>query len=88
MKRAPVRHEESATNRVQPARIASDQLAPTALVSIPEAARRTNLGRRQIRRAVSEDALPVYDVGSWPRVCWGDVLAWLDSLRRERSKHH
>ena len=52
------------------------------LVTVPEAMRRTRVGHRQFRRAIRTGALTVYDLGSWPRVRWGDVLAWLEAQRR------
>jgi excisionase family DNA binding protein len=57
------------------------------LVTVPEAQRRTGLGRRQFRRAIESGELPVYDVGGWRRVRWSDVLAWIESTRRARTDH-
>jgi hypothetical protein len=52
------------------------------MLTLPEVRRRTKLGVRQLRRAIDEGALPVFDIGSWPRVRWGDVLRWLERQRR------
>ena len=53
------------------------------LVTIPEAARLTGLGHRQLRRAVAHGDLEVFDIGGWPRVRWQDVLAWIEATRRD-----
>ena len=52
------------------------------LVTIPEAQRRTHLGRRQFNSAIRQGLLSVYDIGGWPRVRWSDCLAWIESKRR------
>ena len=52
------------------------------LVTLPEAQRRTGLGRRQFRRAIADGSLEVYDLGGWPRLRWSDVVAWIESSRR------
>ena len=52
------------------------------LCTIPEAARRSGLGLRQLRKAVQAGEVSVYQIGSWPRVRWRDVLAWIDRHRR------
>ena len=54
----------------------------TALVTVPEAARRTGLGLRQFRRAIASGELPLYQIGAWPRLSWPSVLAWIESTRR------
>jgi hypothetical protein len=36
---------------------------------------------RQIRLACKRGELPEYLIGSWPRVAWNDVLAWLERNR-------
>ena len=51
-------------------------------VTIPAAARRLGIGRRQIDRAVESGALPVYDMGAWPRVRWADVTQWVEAQQR------
>jgi hypothetical protein len=63
------------------------------LVTIPEAQRRTGLGRRQFRRAIADGLLEVYDVGGWPRLRWTSVLTFIEGTRRatgDRSSdtHH
>ena len=52
------------------------------LCTVPEAARRSGLGLRQLRRAIADGTLDVFDVGSWPRVRWRDVQAWIEGTRR------
>jgi excisionase family DNA binding protein len=52
-------------------------------VTIPEAQRRTGIGRRQFTKALKSGDLGVYDLGSWPRVRWADVLAWIERKRRD-----
>ena len=54
----------------------------TEFVTIPEAKRLTGLGLRQFRRAIANGELSVFDVGSWPRVRWSEVLAWVEASRR------
>jgi hypothetical protein len=56
-----------------------EPLRPESLVTRPEVARRLKVGLRQIRRA----PLPLYHVGGWTRVRWGDVLAWLEATREK-----
>lgn len=51
-------------------------------VTIPKAQRLTGLGRRQFQRAINSGELSVFDVGSWPRVRWSEVLAWVEASRR------
>jgi hypothetical protein len=55
-----------------------------SFVTIPEAARRSGLGPRQLRRAIKGDDLPVYDVGGWPRLRWLEVVEWIESRRRRK----
>ncbi len=57
------------------------------LVTIPEAQRRTGLGRRQFRRAIEEGGLAVFTVGAWPRVRWVDVIRWICSQRVPPTSH-
>ena len=52
------------------------------MVTVPEAARRTGIGRRQFRRAIESGELPIYELG-WPRVRWDEVRTWLDRRRRD-----
>ena len=51
-------------------------------VTLPEASRQTGIGLRQFRRAVESGRLQVFDIGSWPRLRWNDVLAWIEGTRR------
>ena len=53
------------------------------LVTLPQVNRRTGLGLRQLRRAVASGDLEIFDIGSWPRVRWADVLGWIERNRRE-----
>ena len=59
-----------------------EQPETVELFSIPEAARRSGLGLRQLKRGIDSGQLPVYDVGGWPRVRWREVLTWIESRRR------
>jgi len=54
---------------------------PDEFVTRPEAARRTGIGLRQIRRACAEGHIPIYQIGAWQRVRWTDVLHWLVGQR-------
>ena len=51
-------------------------------VTLPEASRQTGIGLRQFRRAIESGRLQVFDIGSWPRVRWSEVLAWVETTRR------
>ena len=55
------------------------------LCTVPEAARRSGLGLRQIRRAIEAGEVSVYQIGSWPRLRWREVVAFIDACRRRRS---
>lgn len=53
------------------------------LETIPGAARKLpTVGIRQIRAAIDQGELPVYDVGGWPRVDLDEVRSWIRSRRR------
>ena len=54
---------------------------PDALITLPAAARRLGIGRRQLKRAVHGGELPLFRIGGWPRVRWRDVLAWIEGRR-------
>jgi excisionase family DNA binding protein len=58
------------------------------LVTLPEACRRLGIGRGQLRRARERGEIPVYVVGGWVRVRWGDVLDWLATKRRAAMQEH
>ncbi len=57
------------------------------LMTLPRAARRAGLGVRQLRRATGLGELSVYQVGSWPRVRWNDVLRWIEAQRAPVTSH-
>jgi excisionase family DNA binding protein len=61
--------------------------ATVELLTLPAAAKRVGIGVRQVRRAVAEGDLPVYQVGRWPRVRWREVIYWIDSQRASRTPH-
>ena len=61
-----------------------DTTSEFEMVTVPEAARRTGIGRRQFRRAIESGELPIYELG-WPRVRWDEVRTWLDRRRRGGS---
>ena len=42
------------------------------------------IGIRQLRCAIASGELPVFDIGGWPRVCWNDVLDFIEAHRRPR----
>ena len=50
----------------------------TELLSVPEVARRTGLGLRQLRRGIKQGELRTFDFG-WPRLKWCEVCAWIES---------
>ena len=60
---------------------------PELLLTIPGASRRVGVGVRQLRRAVKSGGLPVYQIGGWPRVRWGDVIRWVLSQRVAPTSH-
>jgi hypothetical protein len=51
------------------------------LLTKPEAARRAGVGLRQIRIACDRGELAEYRIGAWPRVCWHEVLSWIERQR-------
>ena len=56
---------------------------PQRLVTIPTAAARLGVGRRQLDRAIEKGLLHVYDLGGgWPRVKWTQVVEWIEGTRR------
>jgi len=52
------------------------------LVTVRQASRLLGIGQRQLRRAIAEDELKVFDIGAWPRLRWSEVLAWVEAKRR------
>ena len=56
------------------------------LLTVPDAARRLGIGRRQIDRAIEAGLLDVYELGAWPRVSWTEVIVWLEGTRRARVR--
>ena len=61
--------------------------ADPELLTVPSAARRAGIGIHQLRGAIREGALPVYEVGSWPRVRWREVVRWIDAQRVPITSH-
>ena len=59
-----------------------DRPESAEFVTVPEATRRSGIGRRQFLGAIGHGDLEVFDVGGWPRVRWRDVLAWVESKQR------
>ena len=57
------------------------------LLTLPAAARRAGVGVRQLRRAAKRGELPIYSVGTWPRVRWRDVLRWIGGQRVPATPH-
>ena len=57
------------------------------LLTLPGAARRAGIGVRHVRRAVADGDLPIYRVGSWPRVRWCEVVRWIDGLQASATAH-
>ena len=57
------------------------------LLTIPAAAHRLGIGRKQLRRAVAEGELDTYQIGAWPRVRWADVRNWAGSKRVRPTSH-
>jgi len=57
------------------------------LLTLPEAARRVGIGVRQLRLARDRGQLLIYRVGTWPRVRWSDVCAWLERHREQPTEH-
>lgn len=55
--------------------------------TIPQAAKRLGIGRRQLKRATEVGDVAVYQVGGWPRVRWSEVLRWIESQRVPVSNH-
>jgi excisionase family DNA binding protein len=57
------------------------------LLTLPRAARRAGVGVRQLRRAVKNGDLPVFQVGAWPRVRRSDLFRWISSQRVRPTDH-
>ena len=51
------------------------------LLTIPRAAKRLGVGRRQIRRAIVNGEISLVPVGGWNRVRWSEVVDWVERLR-------
>lgn len=49
--------------------------------TIPDAAKRLGIGRRQLVRAIDAGDVAAYQVGGWRRVKFSEVEAWLRSTR-------
>lgn len=56
------------------------------LLTIPAVCRRLRM-HRPIQRALRDGEIPVYQVGGWRRVRWGDVVAWLEARRARPTPH-
>ena len=61
---------------------ATEQAPLPELLTIPCAAKRLGIGRRQIERAIANGELAVHQIG-WRRVRWTELLRWIDSQRVE-----
>jgi excisionase family DNA binding protein len=55
--------------------------------TIPQAAKRLGIGRRQLNRAIDAGDVAVYQVGGWRRVRWESVIRWIESQRVPVSNH-
>jgi len=57
---------------------------PTAdtLSTVRREAKRHRIGERQIRRAIADGELAVYQIGGWPRLKPSDVDRWIETRRR------
>lgn len=64
----------------------SDHDLSPEFVTIPEAARRLGLGRRQIQRAIDGGRVEEFRVGGWPRVRLDDVRSWVLSTAAGRDR--
>ena len=53
----------------------------TEYLTLPEAARRTGIGLRQLLRARDRGLLAVYRVGGWQRTTLADVARWVERQR-------
>lgn len=56
------------------------------LLTLPDISRRTGIGMRLLRRAQRSGELPTYQIGTWARVRWVDVIAWLERHRRPATE--
>jgi hypothetical protein len=59
----------------------SNREESTEFLTLPEAARQTGLGLRQLVRARDRGQLAVYLVGGWHRTTLADVVAWVERQR-------
>jgi len=55
--------------------------------TVPQAAKRLGIGRRQLERAIEVGDLPVFQVGGWRRIRWSSAIQWIES-RRVPVSHH
>ena len=58
-----------------------------SFLTIPKAAKRLGIGRRQLKRAIVAGEVSVYQVGGWQRVRWDSVIHWIESQRIPASDH-
>ena len=65
----------------------ADQAESPELLTVPTAARRAGIGVRQLRRAITSGEVPHYQVGSWPRVRWREVVQWINAQRVRITRH-
>ena len=55
--------------------------------TIPAAARRLGIGGRVLRGGIDSGGIPVYRVGSWPRVRLAEVRHWIEAQRVPITNH-
>ena len=64
-----------------------DRSPSTPIDTIPEfltrpaAARQAGIGLRPLRKATESGEVPLYQIGTWPRVRWREVLDWIERQR-------
>ncbi len=59
----------------------------TELMTLPRAAIRAGVGVKALRKAVKQAELPTFQIGTWPRVRWAEVLRWIDRQRVPTTAH-
>lgn len=56
--------------------------------TIREAAHRSGIGEKTLRRAVRSGALSLHQLeGTWPRLRWSDVRSWIEGARVPVTSH-
>ena len=67
--------------------VSSERPTHSEFPTIPEACRRSGIGRSPLARAIKDQAIPVFQIGGWKRVRWSDVVRWIEAQRVPVTDH-